>query len=163
MNVAAGKCRPGVSHGCCGSSRNVSGACDNSRDVTHRLCVLAFGAGVGLACAWQAADRFDRSPHEVQLIEVEKDVRLEVLDWGGSGRPLVLLPGAGNTAHVFDDFAPQLTTGCRVYGITRRGFGASDRPSSGYSDQRLSDDVLQVLRSLKIARPVLLGHSMAGG
>jgi pimeloyl-ACP methyl ester carboxylesterase len=132
--------------------------------MTHRLCFLAFGAGVSLACAWQTADRSDRSPHEVQLIEVEKNVRLEILDWGGVGRPsLVLLPGAGNTAHVFDDFAPKLTTGCRVYGITRRGFGASDHPSFGYSDQRLADDVLQVLRSLKIARPVLIGHSMAGG
>jgi non-heme chloroperoxidase len=137
--------------------------CDNSRDVTHRLCFLAFGAGVALACAWQTVDRSDRSSHEVRLIEVEKDVRLEVLDWGGSGRPLVLLPGAGNTAHVFDDFAPKLTTGCRVYGITRRGFGASDHPPSGYSDQRLADDVLQLLRSLRIDRPVLIGHSMAGG
>ncbi len=118
---------------------------------------------MALACARQTVDRSDRSSHEVKLIEVEKDVRLEVLDWGGSGRPLVLLPGAGNTAHVFDDFAPKLTAGCRVYGITRRGFGASDHPSSGYSDQRLADDVLQVLRSLKIARPVLVGHSMAGG
>jgi non-heme chloroperoxidase len=35
-----------------------------------------------------------------------KPVNLEVLDWGGSGRPLVLLAGLGNTAHIFDKFAP---------------------------------------------------------
>src|SRR5258707_4207643 len=28
-----------------------------------------------------------------------------VLDWGGSGRPVVLLAGLGFTAHVFDGFA----------------------------------------------------------
>jgi pimeloyl-ACP methyl ester carboxylesterase len=89
-------------------------------------------------------------------------VRLEVLDWGGSGRALVLLAGSGNTAHVFDDFAGKLIGIAHVYGITRRGFGASSHPESGYTDQRLADDVLQVLDSLKIVAPVLVGHSMAG-
>jgi non-heme chloroperoxidase len=56
---------------------------------------------------------------------VEKGVRLEVLDWGGSGRPLVLLAGGGDTAHIFDDFAPKLTPSFHVYGIARRGFGES--------------------------------------
>ena len=46
----------------------------------------------------------DPSPHTRRFVRVEKSVRLEVLDWGGSGRPLVLLAGGGDTAHVFDDF-----------------------------------------------------------
>jgi pimeloyl-ACP methyl ester carboxylesterase len=71
--------------------------------------------------------------------------------------------GSGNTAHVFDDFAPKLTACCHVYGVTRRGYGASSQPASGYDDQRLADDVLKVLDSLRIPSPVLVGHSMAGG
>jgi hypothetical protein len=51
----------------------------------------------------------DRSSHKVSSIAVEKDIRLEMLDWGGSGRPIVLLAGLGGTAHVFDNFAPKLT------------------------------------------------------
>ena len=51
----------------------------------------------------------DLSPHSTRFVTVEKGVRLEVLDWGGSGRPLVLLAGGGDTAHVFDDFAPKLS------------------------------------------------------
>jgi non-heme chloroperoxidase len=35
----------------------------------------------------------DPSPHTVQFVTVEKDVKLEVRDWGGSGPPLVLLAG----------------------------------------------------------------------
>jgi hypothetical protein len=35
----------------------------------------------------------DPSPHITQFVTVDKNVRLEVLDWGGSGRPLVLLAG----------------------------------------------------------------------
>ena len=87
----------------------------------------------------------DPSPHTVQFVTVEENVRLEVLDWGGSGRPLVLLAGQGNTAHVFDDFAPKLTPQYHVYGITRRGYGESSAPDSGYSADRLGDDVLAVL------------------
>ena len=104
----------------------------------------------------------DPSPHGEHFVTVEEGVRLEVLDWGGSGRPVVLLTGSGNTAHVYDDFALKLRGCCHVYGITRRGFGASSHPDSGYSDQRLADDVLEVLDSLKIVAPVLVGHSMAG-
>jgi len=37
----------------------------------------------------------DPSPHKVQFVTVDKDVKLEVLDWGGTGRPLVLLAGLG--------------------------------------------------------------------
>jgi pimeloyl-ACP methyl ester carboxylesterase len=110
------------------------------------------------ATAWR-----DPSPHQVRFVTGQEGVRLEVLDWGGTGRPVVLLAGAGNTAHVFDDFAPKASAWCHVYGITRRGFGASSRPDSGYDDQRLADDVLEVLNTLKIEGPVLVGHSMAGG
>jgi non-heme chloroperoxidase len=116
-----------------------------------------------IALAFAQAPWQDPSKHQVQFVTVAEGVRLEVLDWGGSGRPLVLLAGAGNTAHVFDDFAPKLTGLCHVYGITRRGFGASSHPAFGYDNQRLADDVLQVLDSLQIKSPVLIGHSMAGG
>ncbi len=84
----------------------------------------------------------DESPHTAQFITVDSNVKLEVLDWGGSGRPLVLLAGLGNTAHVFDKFAPKLTSAYHIYGITRRGYGASSDPNSGYAADRLGDDVL---------------------
>jgi pimeloyl-ACP methyl ester carboxylesterase len=100
---------------------------------------------------------------EVRFVAVEPLVQLEVLDWGGQGRAIVLLAGSGNTAHVFDELAPKLAERWRTYAITRRGFGASSRPASGYDDQRLADDVLRVLDVLRIESPVLVGHSMAGG
>jgi non-heme chloroperoxidase len=107
------------------------------------------------------ADR-DESPHTIHFVTVDSNVRLEVLDWGGSGRAIVLLAGLGNTAHLFDGFAPKLSRTNHVYGITRRGFGASSVPDSGYSADRLGDDVLEVIDSLGLARPILVGHSIAG-
>ena len=98
----------------------------------------------------------------IQFIEVELNVRLEVVDWGGSGRSLVLLAGNGDTAHIYDEFAPKLTPEYHVFGITRRGFGASSKPRTGYTAESLANDVLRVLDELKLKRPVLVGHSVAG-
>ena len=119
-------------------------------------------AAMLIARAWTQNNWHDPSPHRVEFVKVEDNVRLEMLDWGGRGPNLVLLAGRGNTAHVFDDFAVKLSAWGHVYGITRRGFGASGQPPSGYTDQRLADDVLAVLESLHIAAPVLVGHSLAG-
>jgi pimeloyl-ACP methyl ester carboxylesterase len=104
----------------------------------------------------------DSSPHTTRYVTVDKDVSLEVLDWGGSGRPVVLLAGLGDTAHVFDQFAPKLTRWYHVYGITRRGFGNSSTPLSGYSADRLGDDVLAVLDAFHLKRPILVGSSIGG-
>ncbi len=87
------------------------------------------------------------------------------MDWGGTGRPLIFLAGLGNDAHVFDSFAPKFTQHNHVYGITRRGFGASSKPApdgSNYSADRLGDDVLAVMAALQLVHPVLVGHSLAG-
>jgi non-heme chloroperoxidase len=112
-----------------------------------------------------ASAQTDSSPHGVQFVTVDQGVQLEVLDWGGSGRPLIFLAGAGDTAHRFDGFAPQFTVQHHVYGITRRGFGASSKPTpanGNYSADHLGDDVLAVMKALHIDRPVLIGHSIAG-
>ena len=114
------------------------------------------------SAAQPVAEWRDPSPHRATMVSVERDVRLEVLDWGGAGRPIVLLAGLGNTAHVFDDFALRLTAVGHVYGITRRGYGKSSVPSQGYDADRLADDVLAVLDALKLQRPLLIGHSIAG-
>ena len=126
------------------------------------LAILALALSVAVASAQQVTAFRDSSPHKVQFVTVDQDVKLEVLDWGGTGRAVVLLAGLGNTAHVFDDFAPKLTRQYHIFGITRRGFGASSSPGSGYSADRLGDDVLAVLDALKLDRPVLVGHSIAG-
>ena len=106
----------------------------------------------------------DTSPHR-QMIAVDQDVKVEVLDWGGTGRPLMLLAGKGFTAHEFDQFAPTLTNSYHVYGITRRGYGLSTVPpttDANYTADRLAEDVLAVLDQLRLVRPVIVGHSIAG-
>src|SRR3984885_9004727 len=97
-----------------------------------------------------------------QFVAVQPDVKLEVLDWGGTGRSLVLLAGGGSTAHVFDSLGPKLAAHYHVIGITRRGFGQSSAPQTGYGVRRLGDDVVAVLDALRVSDPVLIGHSIGG-
>ena len=103
----------------------------------------------------------DPSPHQVRWITVDSSVRLEVLDWGGSGPPLVLL-GCYLSAHMHDEFAPKLTNQFHVYGMTRRGIGASDKPATGYAVPRSANDVLEVLDALNLQKSLLVGTSCAG-
>lgn len=129
----------------------------------HRLLVLLasvlfiFGFTKTEAAEWK-----DPSHHTVRFVEVEPGVKLEVLDWGGSGNPILLLAGHGNTGHIFDAFAPLLTPSFHVLAITRRGFGASSQPQKGYELTRLVEDISQVIDVLKLKRVHLVGHSIAG-
>jgi pimeloyl-ACP methyl ester carboxylesterase len=107
----------------------------------------------------------DPSPHKTRFVTIEPGVRLEALDWGGEGPPLVFLAGAGNTAHVFDAFAQKFTGAHHVYGITRRGIGLSSKPEpndNNYDADRLGDDVLAAFEALKLDHPVIAGHSLGG-
>ena len=122
------------------------------------LCIASAGSCFAQGIAGNRSD----SVHTTRLIAVEREVKLEVLDWGGTGHPLILLAGLGNTGHVFDELAPRLRASYHVVAITRRGFGRSSAPSVGYAADRLADDVLAVADSLHLDRPAVVGHSIAG-
>lgn len=89
-------------------------------------------------------------------------VRLHFLDWGGEGEALIFIAGTGDTAHAFDELAPRFTDHFHVIALTRRGFGESDKPSSGYDIPRLTEDVRGFLDSQRIDRANFVCHSAGG-
>ena len=89
-------------------------------------------------------------------------VKLHFLDFGGTGSPVVLLAGAGNSAWVYSDFGRELAKKHRVLALTRRGHGESEQPKSGYTIELMGDDLLAFLDTHKIDRATLIGHSLAG-
>jgi len=103
----------------------------------------------------------DTSPHQSAFLTVN-GVKLQYLDWGGKGETLLFLPGLGDSAHVFDDIAPEFTKHFRVLGLTRRGQGQSDIPETNYDTAILTEDIHQFLKQLDIERVTLIGHSLAG-
>ena len=127
-----------------------------------RTLVLSFLVPACLLAQPQPA-WVDPSPHTTRAVQVEPGTSIEVLDWGGSGRTLVLLAQLGQTAHIYDDWAPKLARSYRVVGITRRGHGESVMaPDASMSTERLGTDIVTVLDALKAERPVLVGHAFAG-
>lgn len=134
--------------------------------LTGTLC---FGTALFAACGPYGAQVprplaawTDPSPHQVRFVSVTPEVRLEVLDWGGVGPPLVFLSGLQDVGHGFDDFALQFVDHHHVIAITRRGYGASSQPRSGYDLATRTADLRAVLDSLHLVRVALVGHSIAG-
>ena len=103
----------------------------------------------------------DRSPHAVRTVAVN-GVRLQVLDWGGSGDGLVFIHGLGDSPHAFDDIAPAFTDRFRVIAYARRSHGHSQFVLGPLDNATLVEDLRQLLDSLGIRRAALAGWSMAG-
>ncbi len=110
-----------------------------------------------LACGGTASPRT-----KSRMIPIGRDVALEVVDWRGRGPPLVFLAGMGNTAHIYDGFAPQFTDQFHVLGVTRRGFGASAGAPAPKDLDTLVSDLTSVLDALDLTQVILAGHSIAG-
>ena len=81
--------------------------------------------------------------------------------WGTSGSPIVLVPGAFETADTFALLGAALGTDHRVFAVDLTGTGYS-QPSPPFSASHLADQVLAFLRAEGLTgrnAPVLVGHS----
>jgi hypothetical protein len=85
------------------------------------------------------------------VVEVQ-GVRLQYLDWGGQGEPLVLVPARCETPFVFGDLVPLLLNRFRVLGVTARGCGASGLASDGYTLDLQIHDLIGFLDAMEITR-----------
>lgn len=103
----------------------------------------------------------DLSPHRSEDI-IANGVRLNYLDWGGEGDAIIFLAGSGDNPHTFDDLAPKFTLRYHVLGLTRRGFGDSQRDVKDFDAVTLSKDLRAFMNLKGIRRAHLVGHSAAG-
>ncbi|MEU5952471.1 alpha/beta hydrolase [Streptomyces sp. NPDC047525] len=85
--------------------------------------------------------------------------RLHVLDYGGPGIPLLVLPGITSPAVTMDFVARELTDAVRPLVLDVRGRGLSDG-GGAHSLEEYAEDVEAVVTGLGLDRPVLFGHSM---
>ncbi|MGD9588399.1 MAG: alpha/beta fold hydrolase [Pyrinomonadaceae bacterium] len=103
----------------------------------------------------------DKSPHKSEFVTAN-GIKMNYLDWGGAGDVIILLSGFGNDAHIFDEFATAFTDKFHVIGLTRRGFGETERPATGYDTTTRVEDIRAFMDAKKIKRAHLVGHSLAG-
>ncbi|AQW46800.1 alpha/beta fold hydrolase [Streptomyces violaceusniger] len=85
--------------------------------------------------------------------------RLHVLDYGGTGVPLLVLPGITSPAITMDFVVRELTDLVRPVVVDVRGRGLSDG-GGDYGLEEYAEDTEAVVMRLGLDRPVLFGHSM---
>lgn len=85
--------------------------------------------------------------------------RLCVLDYGGAGQPVLMLPGITTPAVCFDFVARAFAGEYRVLSLDIRGRGQSDA-GQGWSLDAYVDDVEAVVAHVGLGPFILVGHSM---
>ena len=80
-------------------------------------------------------------------------------DWGGRGRPVLLLHGLASTCHIWDLVAPALADDFRVAALDQRGHGQSCQVDDGYDFTTVYGDAVSFIEAMEWQRPVIVGHS----
>jgi len=126
------------------------------------VVLLALGAALTVASfAYNlATDGQAGRPAGLRLIRAGGfDTRYR--SWGSTGWPIVLVPGAFETADTFAALGPVLGTSHRVFAIDLTGTGYS-ATSPPFSASHLAAQLLAFLRAIHLTganAPVLVGHS----
>ena len=89
-------------------------------------------------------------------------IDIHYLRTGGNKPSIVLLHGLMLNGACWSPLARTLEKDYDVIMPDARGHGNSSSPDHGYHYDNLADDVLSLIDALKLATPVLLGHSMGG-
>lgn len=97
-------------------------------------------------------------------VQVEPTVKLYVEDLNPDSQNAILFIHGWPVNHKqFEyQFNELSRKGIRCIGVDCRGFGESDKPYGGYSYNRLADDILCVVRDLRLRNFTLAGHSTGG-
>ena len=89
-------------------------------------------------------------------------INIHYLRTGGVKPPLVLLHGLMGSGACWGPLARSLEAGYDVVMPDARGHGDSSAPLQGYRYEDHASDVIELIRGLGLAAPILLGHSMGG-
>lgn len=81
---------------------------------------------------------------------------------GGTGKPLICLPGWPQTWYSLQPVAMQLAKEHRVIIIDLRGMGTSEKPESGYDKKTMAADIHQLVLQLGFDKVSLIGHDIGG-
>lgn len=97
-------------------------------------------------------------------LRASDNLTLNCLDYGGAGRPpLLFLHGGSAHAHWWDFVAPAFTDRFHAMALDQRGHGDSPWTREwAYGTRHYIADLLRIITSWDLGRPILVGHSMGG-
>ena len=88
-------------------------------------------------------------------------VRLHYVE-GGTGMPLLCLPGWPQTWYSYQPVALELAKTYRVLIVDIRGMGSSEKPQSGYDKKTMATDILALVQHLGLTKVHIMGHDIGG-
>ncbi len=87
-------------------------------------------------------------------------IRLHSLDWGGTGRPIVILHATGFLGRIYRPIAERLTAIGHVFSYDQRGHGDSDRaPDDAYDWHHTMNDLAGFIAAMGFKSVRAFGHS----
>lgn len=122
-------------------------------EYAAHLLKVAEAAGINIA--------IPKIPSQHELIT--NGIRLNFLDWGGSGQPILFLHGGGLNAHSWDLIAQAFASEYWCLALDQRGHGRSEwSPSMDYRPSDYAKDCADLIRKLSLIKPIIIGTSMGG-
>jgi pimeloyl-ACP methyl ester carboxylesterase len=80
---------------------------------------------------------------------------------GGSGEPLLLLPGWPETWWSYHKVMPELARHFHVISVDIRGMGSSSKPDSGCDEKTMAADVAALVDHVGYSKVNVAGHDIA--
>ncbi len=115
---------------------------------------------LGSVCAMGAQAQTAAAP--AAPTEIYKEIRITVQ---GEGRPVLMIPGLNSGAEVWTDTCKALQPGVQCHMVHLPGFAgapASPTASEARFIDTMRDRLLDYIAERKLARPVVMGHSLGG-
>ncbi|SLM48667.1 putative Alpha/beta hydrolase [Nitrospira japonica] len=88
-------------------------------------------------------------------------VTLSILE-GGTGKPVIFVHGVVTTSNIFPTYLQAYSPAYRGIAVDLRGYGDSEKPSTGFTIKQFSEDLIALANKLSIEKPVWVGVSMGG-
>jgi haloacetate dehalogenase len=88
---------------------------------------------------------------------IVNDLKMHYVE-AGSGPPLILLHGFPETWFAWRHQIPVLAKHFRVIAPDLRGYGATQKPQSGYDKKTMARDIYELMRHTGIERAPIVGH-----
>lgn len=94
---------------------------------------------------------------------IDIGLRLHIREWPGHKKPFVLVHGLSSNCRTWEGVAEHLAAaGHHIVTLDQRGHGLSDKPDEGYDFGTITADLLKLLDTLQLERPILAGQSWGG-
>lgn len=87
------------------------------------------------------------------------DIKLHYL-LAGEGEPVLLLHGYAQNSHMWRPLIAELAKTHLVIAPDLRGFGASDKPETGYDKKTMAQDIHALATSLGLSSAAVVGHDI---